>query len=271
MIRIMQNAFQLYMRYIGISIRGQMQYRITFLVQSLGMLLITGIEFLGLWALFSRFGTLRGWTLPEAAMFYGLINVVYSFSDALTRGFDLFGGMVRSGGFDRVLLRPRSTVLQLMGQELTLKRTGRFTQGLAVLVWACLALHIHWTLGKAILLAGTLVGGTCLFFGILVLQATSCFWTTETLEIWSSLTSGGNYAGQYPLAIYPVWFRRFFIYVVPLGCVAYFPVLAILGKADPTGSAVWFQWVSPMAGVIFLAVCLRVWRIGVRHYTSTGS
>ena len=56
------------------------------------MLLVTGIEFLGLWALFDRFGSLRGWTLPEAAMFYGLINIVFSLSDAIGRGFDLFGG-----------------------------------------------------------------------------------------------------------------------------------------------------------------------------------
>ncbi len=267
----MADGLRLYGRYIGISIRGQMQYRVTFLLQALGMLLVTGIEFLGLWALFSRFGTLRGWTLAEAAMFYGLVNVVFSLSDAIARGFDTFGGMIRTGNFDRVLLRPRSTVLQLMGQELTLKRIGRLAQGLAVLIWACHAQGIHWTPAKAGLLVAAMVGGACLFAGLAVLQATSCFWTTESLEIWNALTNGGSYAGQYPLAIYPRWFRRFFIYVVPVGCVAYFPVLAILEKTDPIGSAVWCQWLSPLAGVIFLLVCLQVWRFGVRHYTSTGS
>lgn len=267
----MCNSLQLYCRYIGTSIRSQMQYRVTFLLQTLGMLLITGIEFLGLWALFTRFGGLCGWTLPEAAMFYGLINIVYSLSDAMGRGFDLFSGMIRAGDFDRILLRPRSTVLQMMGQELTLKRIGRLAQGLAVLIWACHSLSVAWTPAKAALLLVTLIGGACLFTGLVVLQATTCFWTTEGLEIWNSLTSGGNYAGQYPLAIYPRWFRQFFIYVVPLACVAYFPVLAILGKPDPTGSAVWFQWCSPLAGAIFLLVCLRIWHFGVRHYTSTGS
>ena len=159
----------------------------------------------------------------------------------------------------------------MMGQELTLKRVGRLAQGLAVLIWACQALDIDWTLAKGILLLATLIGGACLFAGLVVLQATSCFWTTESLEVWNALTNGGSYAGQYPLAIYPKWFRRFFIYIVPLACVAYFPILAILDKPDPTGSPVWFQWTSPLAGVIFLAVCLRIWHFGVRHYTSTGS
>ena len=40
--------------------------------------------------------------------------------------------MVASGDFDRLLVRPRSTVLQLLGQELALRRLGRLVQG-----WRC--------------------------------------------------------------------------------------------------------------------------------------
>jgi ABC-2 type transport system permease protein len=267
----MTNALRLYGRYIGISFRGQMQYRVSFLLQTLGVFLVTGIEFLGVWALFQRFGNLRGWTLAEAALFYGLVNVTYSIADAMGRGFDWFAGTIKAGDFDRVLLRPRSTVLQLTGQELTLRRVGRFSQGLAVLIWAAHALSIQWTAPKVLLLAATAAGGACLFFGLLILQATTCFWTIEGLEIWNSLTSGGVYAAQYPLSIYRSWFRKFFLFVVPLGCVAYLPVIAILGKPDPLGSPAVLQWLSPAAGVIFLLISLRGWHLGVRHYTSTGS
>ena len=46
---------------------------------------------------------------------------------------------------------------------------------------------------------------------------------------------------QYPLSIYQRYFRRFFTFVVPLGCVAYFPVVALMGAADPLGSTRWLQ------------------------------
>jgi ABC-2 type transport system permease protein len=71
--------------------------------------------------------------------------------------------------------------------------------------------------------------------------------------------------------IYNVWLRRFFTYVVPLACVTYFPVVGILGVEDPLGSSYPVQLLAPLAGVIFLAVALLVFRFGVRHYTSTGS
>jgi ABC-2 type transport system permease protein len=59
--------------------------------------------------------------------------------------------------------------------------------------------------------------------------------------------------------------------VIPLATINYFPVHAILGRNDPLGSTWLFQWMSPMAGVVFLIVTLWVWGIGVRHYRSTGS
>lgn len=267
----MLDALRLYRRYVGISIRSQMQYPTSFLLQSLGILLVTGIEFLGMWALFDRFGNLRGWTLPEAAFFYGLINITFAFADALARGFDTFGGMIRAGDFDRVLLRPRSTVLQLCGQELTLRRVGRLIQGLAVLLWASHALAIPWGMLRVALVLLAIAGGVCLFFALVMLQATMCFWTTESLEIMNVMTYGGVHAGQYPITIYRPWFRRFFTTIVPLACVTYYPALAVLGKPDPLGSALWVQCLAPMAGLLFLLVSLQAWRIGVRHYRSTGS
>ncbi len=96
---------------------------------------------------------------------------------------------------------------------------------------------IAWSVAKVSLLLAAVGGGVCLFFGLIVLQATMCFWTVETLEIWSTVTYGGVETAQYPMSIYKSWFRQFFIYVVPLACVAYFPVVAVLGKRDPLSLA----------------------------------
>jgi ABC-2 type transport system permease protein len=116
-----------------------------------------------------------------------------------------------------------------------------------------------------------LAGGVALFLGILVLQGTLSFWTVESLEVANVLTYGGVQAAQYPLALYAQWFRRVLTFVVPLACVAYYPVLAILGKADPLGAPGWVGWVSPLAGFVFLAAAFGAWRCGLRHYASTGS
>lgn len=259
------DSLQLYRRYTAISIRAQLTYRATFALKTVGHMLVTAIEFLGIWALFSRFGTLGGWSLRDVALIYGMADIAFALADAVGRGFDQFGTLLKAGDFDRLLLRPRSTVLQLLGHELQLMRIGRLSQGIVVLAWA--SGGIAWRAGSVLLLALSIAGTACLFVGLVVLQATSCFWTIETLEVWNAFTYGGNYAGQYPMAIYRPWFRRFFTAIVPLALTSYYPARAILGRAPLD---VW-HLLAPLAGPAFLAASFGAWRIGVRHHASTGS
>ena len=178
---MLRNALALYGRYVGASIRSQLQYRTQLVMMLLGTLAVTGSEFVAIWGLFDRFGQIRGWRLPEIALFYGLISITWAVCDALSRGLDVFADLVRSGDFDRLLVRPRSPMLQLLGHELTLRRFGRLAQGAVVLGYAVWAGDIAWTPGRLALLPATIACGACAMLGILVLQATSVFWTIETL------------------------------------------------------------------------------------------
>lgn len=266
------NALRLYLRYLGQSLRSQLQYRMSFALLSVGQFVATGIEALGIWALFDRFGGLGQWTLPQVALFYGLVHMAFAFADALSRGFDVFGPQyVKTGNFDRVLLRPRSTVLQLAGHELSLRRVGRLAQAALVFTWAIYMLDGSLGVREWLVLGTALLGGIALFFGLVVCAATLSFWTVESLEIMNTLTYGGVETAQYPLAIYDRWLRRFFIFVVPLGCIAYFPVVYVLGVEDPVGSPRALQPWTPLAGFAFLGLSLLFFRSGVRRYTSTGS
>jgi len=265
------NGLRLYGRYVSISLRTQLEYRASFAMQAAGQFVVTGGEFVAIAALFNRFGAIRGWRLREIAFFYGSISIAFALADAIARGFDVFGTMLKLGEFDRVLVRPRSTVLQLFGQELTIRRIGRLGQAVAVLLFAIHGLDVEWSAARVALLAVAVAGGVCLFIGLLILQATSAFWTIDSLEMWNAFTYGGVTMGQYPIAIYRPWFRRFFTFVIPLACVGYLPGVAILGRPDPLGTPTAVQWLAPLAGPLFLLMTLQIWKLGVRRYQSTGS
>lgn len=269
--KFLLNPLRLYIRYLGVSLRSQMEYRMSFLMHAMGHFLVTGSEFLGYVALFQRFGTVNGWTLPQMGLFYGIVSLSFSIAEASQRGFDLFPALLRSGDFDRLLLRPRSSALQVLGQEFQLMRVGRFAQALFVLAWSWSQLGRPLSPPHLALLFFAVLGGVCLFAGLFVIQATLCFWTTESLEIMNCTTYGGVEAAQFPITIYRPWFRSIFMFVIPLAAVNYFPIHALLGLQDPLGSTRWMQWVSPIAGFAFLWLCAKFWRFGVRRYTSTGS
>ncbi len=262
----------LFFQLLAASVRGQARYPVSALMLTLSQFLVTGIEVIAVWALFNRFGEVQGWRFGEVALFYGLVNIMFAVADALGRGFDTLGTeFLRTGAFDRLLLRPRPLALQLMGHDVRISRLGRLLQGALVVAFATAEAGIAWTPATTALALLAVAGGAALFLGILVLQGTLSFWTVESLEIANVLTYGGVEAGQYPLAIYERWFRWVLTFAVPLAAVAYYPALVVLGKADPLGAPAWVGWWSPLAGFVFLGLSFAAWRIGVRHYTSTGS
>ena len=262
----------LFGRLVAASLRGQARYPVSALMLTAGQLLATGVEVVAVWALFERFGDVQGWRLGEVALFYGLVNIMFALADALGRGFDVLGTeFLRTGAFDRLLLRPRALALQLMAHDVRLSRLGRLLQGLLVVAFATAHAGIAWTPATVGLALFAVTGGAALFLGILVLQGTLSFWTVESLEIANVFTYGGVEAAQYPLAIYERWFRSVLTFAVPLAAVAYYPALALLGKADPLGAPGWVGWISPLAGFVFLGLSFAAWHVGVRRYTSTGS
>lgn len=265
------NGIALYFKLISMSLKAQIEYRFSFIAQVFGHFLVTGVEFFALAGLFSRFGNFRGFSLWEGAVFFGFMNAVFAVADGITRGFDIFGNLVQAGDFDRILLRPRSTVLQLLGHELTLRRIGRLALGIGLLTAGLLhTVHIS-PLPGIVLLLWSAAGAVALFTGILMMQATICFWTVQSLEIMNILTYGGVETGQYPMSIYAKEFRRFFTFVIPLACVSYYPLLTLLKRTGDAGAPAYIGWITPAAGFLFLFLGRILWEFGVRRYKSTGS
>ena len=248
--------------------KSLMEYRASFLLLSVGQFFVPLTMFAGVVFLFDRFGQLTGWALAEVALIYGVIHLAFALSECFARGFDAFSSLVVAGDFDRLLVRPRGTVVQVLGSKIEFSRIGRMLQGAFVLGWAIMRLDVDWTVVKVLTLVFMVTGGVFVFVGIYILAATLCFWTIQALEVTNVFTDGGREMAQYPLNIYEHWVVKFFTFIIPFGAVSYLPLLSILDRAD--GPA-WLYMLMPLAGVLFVLPCLLVWRFGVRHYRSTGS
>lgn len=226
---------------------------------TLGQLLSSFVELMGVWVLFERFGRIEGWSFHQVCLLYGTLHSGFAFAEGLAHGFEKFAHTVKKGDFDRILLRPINPLIQIALSEIQLFRVGRLVQGLGILFWA--AYHLHppfWIVSLSV------ASAAALFYGLFVFQATFSFWTVESLEIMNIATYGGLQMGQYPLTIYGRPLRWVFTFLVPLASVSYYPLATIFQKEDSVA-------LLPLAGFLFLLISLRFWRFGLRHYQSTGS
>lgn len=86
--------------------------------------------------MFQRFHEVKGFTYSEVLICYALVLVEFSLAEMFARGFDSFSGMVRHAEFDRVLVRPRNEVLQVLEANLNYQESEEAFKQLSCLFMA---------------------------------------------------------------------------------------------------------------------------------------
>jgi ABC-2 type transport system permease protein len=262
----------IYGRLLGARIRAEWQYRTSFLLFALGQALIAVLDFAVIAVLFSQVPRLAGWTLPEVAFLYGVSGVAFALADLfVSQVADALPALIREGGFDRLLVRPVGTLVQISAEFFALRRLGKLLQSGAILWLAVAWLDRDWHAGTVLLTLATIAAGAVIFGATFVLTSAIAFWAVESSEVANAFTYGGYHLTQYPLSILDGWLRRLVVYVLPLGFVAYLPALLILGKPAPAGLPRALGYASPVVAAAFVLLARAVWATALRHHRSTGS
>lgn len=268
--RCLPEWISLYFRLIGARVRGQMQYKISFIMDMIGNVAFSFIDFAGILIIFTLTPALKGWSLWETGLLFGLITVPFALSELVGGGFDYFPARIREGRFDQILIRPLGAFFQVAADDFVLKRLGRLIQGAVVLGMAMMKTGLIARPVTILWILPVLFGGTLFFMALLIVRAATAVWTVESLEVFNILTNGGCEVLSHPLEVYHRWLQRFLLFVVPMAFINFIPAAAMLGK-PAAGMPPWTAWLSPLIGVSVYWLSRQFWAFGVRHYQSTGS
>ncbi|MDE6620594.1 MAG: ABC-2 family transporter protein [Lachnospiraceae bacterium] len=257
---------KLYMKYASVCTQSVMQYKVSFLLMIIGRFLLAFCELIAIKFLFYGFTQIKGYTYGDILLCFSVIQMSFTFAELFGNGFKVFSGMVRSGEFDRMMLRPCSLILQVMGSRFEVGRTGPLLTAFFTLVLGIRHSQVTWNLMTVWTIAAMTIGGTLLFMGLFVLEASFCFFSIEDTSLINVLTYGAKTHGKYPIDIYGKGILRFCTYVIPYTLIQYYPLQFLLGKTRS-----WYLALCPFGIVVFLLFCYLIWRFGVKNYKSCGS
>lgn len=256
---------KLYWKYFLIQLKSKMEYKTSFILTCIGQFLVSFNVFLGVYFMFQRFSSVQGFTYEEILLCFGITLMEFSLAESVARGFDLFSVLIRKGEFDRIMVRPRNEILQVLGSRMEFTRIGRMLQAVVMFTYGVSVSHVTWTLPKVLTVLFMLIGGTAVFSGIFLLFASVCFFTLEGLEIFNIFTDGAREYGKYPVCIYGKRVLQICTFVIPYALIQYYPLMLLLDRGKG-----WYG-LLPLAACLFLVPCFALWKCGVRHYTSCGS
>lgn len=260
------NYIKLYAKYASVCTQSVMQYKLSFLLMILGRFILAFNELIAIKFLFSGFTELKGYTYGDVLLCFSVIQMSFTFAELFGNGFKVFSGMVRRGEFDRMMLRPCSLILQVIGTRFEIGRTGPLLTAFITLILGIRHSQVTWNLMTVWTLTAMVIGGTFLFIGLFILEASLCFFSIEDTSLVNVLTYGAKTHGKYPIDVYGKGILRFCTYVIPYTLVQYYPLQFLLGRTRS-----WQLAFFPLGIVVFVFLCYLVWRFGVKHYKSCGS
>lgn len=262
----MRRYLRLYGSFLALQLRTMMEYRVNFLIGASSTIAMQASALLTIWVVMHQIPSLRGWSLDQVLLVYGLTNLALSFGHMFADNLWIMGRQyIRPGGFDRFLVRPINPLFHLLADRFCYDGIGDFLVGLAVTAKAMSGLGVAWTAPRLVYLALTVVSGGAIFIALNLITAVTAFWIVDSLPITLAVFQTHQFA-RYPLPIYSRWIRFMMTWMIPYGLASFYPASHLVGRDVGL-----LAWAPPVMAALLLLVGYRLWLVGLAHYTGTGT
>ena len=257
----------LYWQFLIQRLKILLEYRVNFLIGSTSTIFMQGASILTVWVVMRQVPDLNGWTLAEIWLIYGLLTLSKSnnhmFADNL---WTLGEQYVRSGLFDRFLVRPINPLFHLLADRFCHDGIGDLIIGLILVFSAAPAVGITWTAAKIVYLIIAVISGGMIFIALNLITGVSAFWIMDSVPVVRVVFETHEFA-KFPIIIYPKAIGILLTWLIPYGFASFYPASYLLER----GISPLLAWAGPVVGGVLLFIGYRIWLYGLKHYSSTGS
>jgi ABC-2 type transport system permease protein len=217
--------------------------------------------------LFKKVPQIGGWRFEEVLFLYGFSLIPYGFFNIISLNLYEFGNSyIIEGKFDRVLLRPVSSLFQVLFETFRIESVQEIATGTFCMIYASRQLGIPWTPARFAMLIFFGACASVIYLSVFLMLTTVSFWFEDRIgvhpPVWNMMAFG-----RYPLTIYNPMVQFLLCWIIPFGLASFYPSVRMLGR---TVSPAYAPMV-PVVAAVFLTVAISLWNLGTRHYSSTGS
>lgn len=252
-------------KYLGMYFKSQLEYKSSFILTCIAQLLTLSLSSFMVFILMDKFQFLDNYNIYELMLGISIVQFGFSFSECFLRGFDKFSEVIKVGGLDLMLIRPRNIYVQVFGSNIELTKLSRIFGSLVLFIIAISNIDgITWY--GVLYLFFLLVGSSMIYAALFIFSACFCFKTVEGLEFMNIFTDGSREFGQYPMGLFRREVILVFTFLIPLACVNYYPISYILGKSNN----IWYL-ISPLMTFILFIISIITFNRCIKHYEGTGS
>lgn len=226
----MRDAFSLYFYYCKTSMKAWFQYRVDAFLRIFAVMARESTAVIIMYITFLSFKNIGGWTINELLFLFSFMFLTYGIFIIFFTGLRDFQYMVIQGDLDKLLIRPRGVLFQLLASNSDwFAALGHGLLGIVVFIYSSSKISIEWTMQKIILACSCVCSGVLIQGALFLMFASLSFFIVKTDNLRNVLYWNIKSFMGYPISIYPKLIQYFVVYIIPLAFVNYFPSQLLMG------------------------------------------
>lgn len=270
--RLIMGEIKIALKSLRMSILAKLQYRADTIIATLAVFLREATGIIVIYLALMKFDNINDWNVDEMLFLFSLLFITYSVIVVLFADLRDFSCMIREGRFDRLMVRPRGLLFQLISNNAdVIAACGHGMLGLILFLVSAGKVGIHWDFFSAVYYLAAIVGGVLIQGGMFIIFSSLSFYFVETNSLRSVFYWNMRKFAGYPISIYNKLIQAVMIYVIPFAFVNYFPAQYLLRKPDMKGYPEIYIYIPLLVGIVLYMAAYAFWRISVKHYKSTGN
>lgn len=263
---------KLYLLFFKTYLKVKSEYRVSFFMDLFSQFSTFAITYLSIWILFGRFKDINGWNFYEVVFLYNINLFSYGLAGLFFfNPLRFLEEMIHSGEFDCLMHKPMSVFMHLICRRFNQSYLGYLILGIIVFRFCMDKLNIIWTVANVIWFIIVMTGAFLIQASIIIISGTTGFWLTRSASVTETIVHRFRSFITYPVSIYNTFVQILLTFVIPYAFVNYYPGIYFLDREDSSLFSPYFQYLTPVVGIVLMILAMGFWRIGMNRYQSTGS
>lgn len=209
--------------------------------------------------------TFAGYSADEMLVFFLTYNFIDTIAQVFFRGTYFFSNEIRNGEFDFTLTKPVNPLFQALTGKPDFNDAVFIIPSTLISLWIASQLDLNISLVSFLWYLIMLLNGFLIAIGLHILIISIGIITTEIDgAVW--IYRDFMQLGRFPVNIYLAPLKYALFFLVPIGMMITIPSEFLL-QVDPTFSATTVL----IFGVAFLLICLKIWNLSLKKYSSASS
>ena len=239
------------------NLQSVMEYRVSFIMQVLGMML-NNFFYFAIWIVFfDRFKEVRGWGINDMYITFGVLASAFGLVSLFFGNSFMLGDIINNGRLDYYLSLPRPVLLHAVSSRMISAGMGDFSYG-----FLSYALSGQFTWDGLLRFILAILLAAVVFASFLILINSFAFWAGIVSSFTNMMLNAMITFGIYPITLFDNYAKLILFTLIPAALMGAVP-------AEFISQFTWQTLAELLLGAMtFLGLAITVFRLGLKRYES---